>query len=239
MLAPLPRIHLLARLSTAVRFVSECIYNESCCAASMFPPGPRLVMAAFYFDVGGVLIPDKLAPDNALNVFRQLAKRYSINPEDAHATYAKLQPSLDLGVISLTELCTALGIEQQAFERDWLTMHPVDGEVIRIIERLFANGHSVGLATNFCRRLLDLLIENTVVLSRLSICCSSDVGFVKPSTEFFGRATEIMRRQEIVFIDDRRVNVEAARRFGWTALQTSDGWLARFKNTYITGAQSC
>ena len=196
-------------------------------------------MAAFYFDVGGVLIPDKLAPDNALNVFRQLAKRYNFNPDDAHVTYVKLQPSLDLGVTSLTDLCTALGIKQKAFERDWLTMHPVDGEVIRIIERLLANGHSVGLATNFCRRLLDLLIENTPVLSRLSVCCSSDVGLVKPSTEFFSRATEIMRSQEIVFIDDRRVNVEAARRFGWTAFQTSEGWLARFKNTYIAGDQSC
>jgi len=196
-------------------------------------------MAAFYFDVGGVLIPDKLAPDNALNVFRQLAKRYSFNPHDAHATYAKLQPSLDLGVTSLTDLCMALGIEQKAFERDWLAMHPVDGEVLRIIERLLAHGHSVGLATNFCRRLLDLLIENTPVLSRLSVCCSSDVGLVKPSTEFFSRATEIMLSQEIVFVDDRRVNVEAARRFGWTALQTSEGWLARFKNTYIARAQSC
>lgn len=195
-------------------------------------------MAAFYFDVGGVLIPDKFAPHNALNVFRHLAKRYSFNPDDAHATYAKLQPSLDLGASSLTDLCTALGIEQKAFERDWLAMHPVDGEVIRIIERLLANGHPVGLATNFCRRLLDLLIENTPALSRLSVCCSSDVGMVKPSTEFFSRAAEIIRSQEIVFIDDRRVNVEAARCFGWTALQTSEGWLARFRSNYIAGARS-
>jgi len=196
-------------------------------------------MSAFYFDVGGVLIPDKLAPDNALNVFRQLARRYNFSPDDAHSTYSRLQPSLDLGVTSLTDLCRALGIEQEIFERDWLAMHPVDGEVIRIIERLLANGHSVGLATNFCRRLLDLLIENTPALSRLSVCCSSDFGLVKPSPAFFSRATEIMRSQEIVFIDDRTVNVEAARRFGWTAIQVSEGWVARFKDTYIAGPQSC
>jgi len=195
-------------------------------------------MPAFYFDVGGVLIPDKFAPASALSVFRDLAKRYNLNSDNAHATYAMLQPSLDLGVTSLTDLCMALGIEQKAFERDWLAMHPVDREVIRVIERLLANGHSVGLATNFCRRLLDLLIENTPVLSQLSVCCSSDVGLVKPSTEFFARATEMICSPEIVFIDDRTVNVEAARRCGWTALTASDGWLAGFKNTYIADAQN-
>src|SRR5215475_9644172 len=112
-------------------------------------------MTAFYFDVGGVLIPDQLAPGNALKVFGELGERYGFNPELAHATYTKLQPSLDLGVTSLTHLCAAIGIEQMFFERDWLRMHPVDGEAIGVIERLLDHGHSVGLATNFCRRLLD------------------------------------------------------------------------------------
>lgn len=109
-------------------------------------------MTAFYFDVGGVLIPDKLAPDNALNVFRELGERYSFNPAAAYMTYTKLQPSLDLGATSLTELCAALGVEQRSFERDWLTLHPVNDEVIEVIQRLLEHGHGVGLATNFCRR---------------------------------------------------------------------------------------
>jgi HAD superfamily hydrolase (TIGR01509 family) len=112
-------------------------------------------------------------------------------------------------------------------------MHPVDGEVVCVIERLLQRGHSVGLATNFCRRLLDLLIASTSGLSRLVVCCSSDVGLAKPSTEFFCRATKIMGPTEIVFVDDRSVNVDAARRFGWTAIHAADGWLARFKDAYI------
>jgi HAD superfamily hydrolase (TIGR01509 family) len=193
-------------------------------------------MASFYFDVGGVLIPDNFAPDNSLNVFRQLAHRYDIDPDDAHAKYTELQPSLDLGSTSLTELCAALGFEQMAFEREWRAMHPVDGEVLRTVETLLANGHSVGLATNFCRRLLNLLMENTPPLSQLLVCCSSDIGLAKPAAEFFRRATEIMGSGEIVFIDDRSVNVEAARRFGWTAIHASDGWLAPFRNAYVAGA---
>lgn len=70
-------------------------------------------MVAFYFDVGGVLTPDKLAPDNALNVFLELGKRYGFHAGTAHATYTKLQPSLDLGATSLTDLCAALSVEQR------------------------------------------------------------------------------------------------------------------------------
>src|SRR5258708_10660164 len=126
-----------------------------------------------------------------------------------------------------------MGIEQKAFEREWHAMHPVDGEVLRTVETLLANGHAVGLATNFCRRLLNLMMETSPVLSQLLVCCSSDIGLTKPSAEFFRRATEIMGSREIVFIDDRSVNVEAARRFGWTAIHASDGWLARFRKTYV------
>jgi FMN phosphatase YigB (HAD superfamily) len=190
-------------------------------------------MTAFYFDVGGVLIPDQLAPENALNVFRELGERYGFSPEVAHLTYTKLQPSLDLGATSLTDLCDALGVEQMSFERDWLAMHPVDSEVAFVIERLLQRGHTVGLATNFCRRLLDLLIATTKGLSRLVVCCSSDIGVAKPSAEFFYRASKIMGSTEIVFVDDRSVNVDAARRFGWTAIRAADGWRVQFKDTYL------
>jgi FMN phosphatase YigB (HAD superfamily) len=189
-------------------------------------------MTAFYFDVGGVLIPDRLAPDNALDVFRELGERYGFNPDVAHVTYTRLQPSLDLGVTSLAELCAALGLEQRSFERDWLAMHPVHEEVTSAIERLLEQGHSVGLATNFCRRLLDLLIANTRALSRLVVCCSSDIGLTKPSTEFFWWASKIIGSSEVVFVDDRSVNVDAARRFGWTAIHAADGWLPQFKATF-------
>jgi HAD superfamily hydrolase (TIGR01509 family) len=193
-------------------------------------------MAAFYFDVGGVLIPDQFAPENAINVFRKWAPRYNFNPDSAHATYTKLQPSLDVGVTSLNDLCTTLGVEQQSFVRDWLAIHPVNAEVIKVIERLLADGRPVGLATNFCRQLLNSLIENTNGLAEVVVCCSSDIGLTKPSTEFYRRASELIGSNEVVFVDDRRVNVDAARRFGWTAIEAADGWLARFKDTYLAHA---
>lgn len=194
-------------------------------------------MKAFYFDVGGVLIPDKLAPHNALDVFRELAARHGFAPEAAHAAYSRLQPSLDLGTTSLTDLCEAMGVDQASFERDWLAIHPGDTKALAEIETLLADGHSVGLATNFCRRLLDLLIGSTAPLAKLSVCCSSDIGVAKPTAEFFVHASRIMGSREIVFVDDRAVNVDAARRFGWTSMLATEGWLSRFASIYL--ADTC
>lgn len=194
-------------------------------------------MKAFYFDVGGVLIPDHFRPENALNVFRELATRHRIDADASHAAYTKLQPSLDLGTASLSDLCLAMSIEQQSFEHDWLAMHPLDPEVIDLMERLLEHGHRVGLATNFCRRLLNLLVQNSSVLSRLGICCSSDIGVGKPSREFFDHAAGLVQTRDVVFVDDRAINVEAAHRFGWTAIHATDGWLEAFRNTYL--AESC
>lgn len=198
-------------------------------------------MKAFYFDVGGVLIPDKLAPNNALNAFRELGRRYGFASELAHAAYTRLQPSLDLGTTSLTDLCAAMGVDQPSFERAWLAMHPLDSKALDVIDALVTDGHSVGLATNFCRRLLDLLITRAAVLSKLSVCCSSDIGVAKPSAEFFAHASKIIDSTEIVFVDDRAVNVDAARRVGWTAVLAAEGWQAQFENEYLAttcGAQS-
>lgn len=190
-------------------------------------------MPAFYFDVGGVLIPDNFAPNNALEAFQRLARRQKFDPVAAHITYTEMQASFDLGGISLADLCTRIGASQKEFESDWLAMHPLDPAALRVIEHLLADGHSVGLATNFCRTLLNLLIESAPVLSRLSVCCSSDIGLVKPSVEFFRRASAMMPSQETIFVDDRNINVEAARTFGWTAIHATEGWLSQFEDTYL------
>jgi HAD superfamily hydrolase (TIGR01509 family) len=72
------------------------------------------------------------------------------------------------------------------------------------------------------------------VLSRLAVCCSSDIGLVKPSREFFHHASRVMPATRTVFVDDREMNVDAARRFGWTAILATPGWLGEFEKAYIS-----
>jgi HAD superfamily hydrolase (TIGR01509 family) len=193
-------------------------------------------MPAFYFDVGGVLIPDNFAPESALKAFQQLQQPKGLDPAAAYAIYQRLQPGFDLGTISFGELSIELGANEKQLGQDWLAMHPVNPAVAGVIEHLLTAGHSVGLATNFCRTLLNLLIESAPALSRLVVCCSSDIGLVKPEREFFHHASTLMPADETVFVDDREINVEAARKFGWTAIRAMPGWLGEFEKAYAPRA---
>src|SRR5260370_36949381 len=83
----------------------------------------------FYFDLGGVLIPDPLG-QNARAIFRQLAERHGVDPEHAYNAYTQLQPQLDLGTVSVTDLCRALGFDQLVFDREWLALHPSDPHLL-------------------------------------------------------------------------------------------------------------
>ncbi len=140
---------------------------------------PAQEAIGFYFDVGGVLIPDPLG-QNAREIFRQFGERFG-----------------------------------------------------SVIDELVARRRPVGLATNFCRGLLELVLTSAPVLSRLSICCSADIGVVKPSAEFFSRASEIIHARETVFVDDRAANIAAAQKFGWTTVYAEGDWLGRFKDRYL------
>ena len=194
---------------------------------------PAQEAIGFYFDVGGVLIPDPLG-QNAREIFRQFGERFgSVDPQRAYDAYTRLQPQLDLGTARLADLCRAAGFDQAVFEREWLALHPVDQEVLAVIDELVARRRPVGLATNFCRGLLELVLTSAPVLSRLSICCSADIGVVKPSAEFFSRASEIIHARETVFVDDRAANIAAAQKFGWTTVYAEGDWLGRFKDRYL------
>jgi HAD superfamily hydrolase (TIGR01509 family) len=190
-------------------------------------------MTAFYFDVGGVIIDDNFAPENALATLTQLSRRHNFDPVNAYTKYLSLQPALDSGEASLQTLCSILAMQQAEFEAEWVSLHPVKHQVLATIESLLGAGNRVGLATNICRQLLDLLIATNPILQRLTICCSSDFGEVKPRPEFFKRAAEIIDERHIILIDDRIVNVQAAQAFGWEAIQVTNDWLTRFSHMYL------
>jgi len=193
---------------------------------------PKRVVRAFYFDIGGVLIEDKFGRD-ARKALLEIAQMQDGDPGAAFAAYTEMQPYLDSGRASLSDFCTAARLRQAEFEKAWLAAHPVDSAVLQVIERLLENGERVGLATNFCRQLLDLLISRNPVLDRLLICCSSDFGFVKPSREFFQRAEEIIDTSKVIFVDDRTINIQAARAIGWTAIGATGDWLREFSGVYL------
>jgi hypothetical protein len=84
---------------------------RSACRSCPAPPelAKAIESIGFYFDVGGVLIPDPLG-QNPREIFRQFGQRYdSVDPQRAYDEYLRLQPQLDLGTAGLPELCRAIG----------------------------------------------------------------------------------------------------------------------------------
>ena len=103
------------------------------------------------------------------------------------------------------------------FERE----HVVCLEILGLIRELRASGHYCVLGTNqekhraaYLRREMNLGTELDEVYA------SCELGFAKPSAEFFlGVAARLpARAREICLIDDVEKNVNAARSIGWSAI---------------------
>jgi HAD superfamily hydrolase (TIGR01509 family) len=188
-------------------------------------------MPAFYFDVGGVIIP---STPSAREVFEHLADHYETDPQDAYRTFVAMQRDLDVGAVRTAEFCAAIKVKNRdAYEAElWRFIGRIP-ETIAIIERLLQRGDKVGLATAFTREWLERVIDLTPVLRRTTICCSSEVGVTKPDRAFFAKAQELIGSTDIVFVDDQPANVHAARSFGWTAILADDGWQDRFTARYL------
>lgn len=188
-------------------------------------------MPAFYFDVGGVIIP---TTPSARDAFEHLAEYYDTDPRDAYRTFLAMQPGLDAGTVETAEFYAAIKMKNvDAYEAELWRFIGRIAETLSIIERLLARGEKVGLATAFSRPWLDRVIELTPVLRGTTICCSSDVRVSKPAHEFFAKAQALIGSDDIVFVDDQEDNVNAARAFGWTAILANDGWHRRFTDRYL------
>ncbi len=190
-------------------------------------------MHAFYFDVGGVLIGDNLAyGDLGLRTFARLAARAPCDSVDLYNSFLTLVPLLDIGELSLRELCLTLGLDLTTFKHKWLLLHPSRVPILKIMHTLLKSGHTVGLATNINSELLELLVMRDALLSKLVICCSADIRAVKPSQRFYEHASKLIGTNNVIFVDDRPINIEAANAYGWNALLANGDWMSAFCSRY-------
>jgi len=97
---------------------------------------------------------------------------------------------------------------------------------------LLKSGHTVGLATNINSELLELLVMRDALLSKLVICCSADIRAVKPSQRFYEHASKLIGTNNVIFVDDRPINIEAANAYGWNALLANGDWMSAFCSRY-------
>ena len=195
-------------------------------SADGVPNTPRAVI----FDLGNVVMPwsprrlyAELMPDvELLDWFTSEVVTVAVNEEmDRGRPHTEVLGEVALAHPEYAELIWAFWDRWPETLAD-----PIAGTVA-IIDELGAAGVPRYALSNFATATFDRIVDDPrfAVLHRLDgWLLSGEVGVIKPEPEIYAIACERfgVKPAEAVFIDDRADNVEAAQRFGLTAIRFTD-----------------
>jgi len=143
---------------------------------------------------------------------------------EAVAYKAKYVNDADLGVIGWDELLDRTSaiahVPPKRLEEEFWAEVRIDGEVVKIIERL-RRDRRVAMLTNaiapFFRR---ITAANDIERLFEIVLVSSEVGLVKPDPAFYRLMIDrlAVRPADCLFIDDNQVNLDGARAAGMNTL---------------------
>ena len=180
---------------------------------------------AVYFDVGGVLIPDHLGPTTALATFIEISPKLGLDPIKAVSIFRAMQTRMDEGLLGVDDLSSALGVPSTKLTEALWPSDPFIPSRLDFVRRVSAAGHPVGLATNFHADWLERIIEQNGSLPAFdAMCVSSRIGKVKPNLDFYLEATKLIGSDDVIFIDDRQINLDGAALAGWRTILAEGEW---------------
>ena len=177
-----------------------------------------------YFDVGGVLVNDISV---SLHSFAEAIHRSDHAVKAIFHEYGEVgargnMTVDDLKLLMFLRLGVSLSGEARraALSHSWID----DMEPILPGHRLAADlskHHKIGLLTNVFRGYYPDFFHRGLVpnLKYKAVVKSCDVGLVKPEEAMYDVATQAAQTEasRILLIDDSKVNVKAAKAFGWSA----------------------
>jgi putative hydrolase of the HAD superfamily len=195
-------------------------------------PGDSRGMKILMVDVDGVLIHGR--PGDGLPLFTYLERDLGLPLDMLQDAFFKtcwreivtgrdaLEPRLAEVLGEIAPGLSARTLIDYWFENDSRLDHTLLGD----LAALRAKGTQMFLATNQ-EQLRAAYLMNELGLSAYfdGIFYSAALGYQKPAVEFFQLATERVgiAASEIGFIDDIKANIDAARQFGWKAMQWTSG----------------
>ena len=177
-----------------------------------------------YFDVGGVLVRNI---DVSLHNFAEAIHRSDHAVKGIFHEYGEVgargnMTVEELKILMLLRLNVSLSGESRdaVLSRAWIDdMEPIPAS--HQLAKDVSQHHKVGLLTNVFRGYYPDFFHRGLVpnLKYKAVVKSCDVGFVKPEPAMYDVATQAARTEpdKILLIDDSKVNVKAARDFGWHA----------------------
>lgn len=178
-------------------------------------------------DVDGVLVSGR--PTDGRHLFAELEADLGLSPDRLRETFfTPFWEAIVTGREGLTErlapvLATiAPKVSAERLIAYWFENDSrVDQNVLSAMKRYRERGVPVFLATNQEHLRADYLMRRVGLGAHVDgIIYSAALGHRKPDAQFFDRAAAIAGAapEEIVLVDDTLVNVEAARRSGWSAV---------------------
>ena len=183
-------------------------------------------------DVDGVLVHGR--PDDGLPLFTYLERDLGLRLDLLQQEFFRphwgdivtgrdaLEPRLASVLAKIAPHLSAATLIDYWFEND----SRLDRDLLKELGILRESGITLFLATNQEHMRARYLMEQAGLGEHFDgIIYSAALGHSKPSSDFFRLATERagFPLDEIAFIDDMAVNVEAARQFGWNAAQFTAG----------------
>lgn len=183
-------------------------------------------------DVDGVLVKGR--PKDGLPWATDIEKDLGINPARLQAEFfTPYWADIITGKLVLLEVlmrCLPLisnTLTAEELIEYWFKMDArIDADVLQNCEKLRRSGTSIFLATNQDHMRADYLMNDLSLRNHVDgIIYSAGIAARKPDQAFYKEAETIsgFTPEELVLIDDTKVNVKAARDAGWAAVHWEEG----------------
>lgn len=159
-------------------------------------------------------------------LLRALAELTGLEPPLLAERYWEHRPPYDRGGSAASFWANVVGATIPAakltrlVELDVESWTRLNGETLRVLDEARERGLALSLLSNAPFELADVLSTDPVFEAFDHLLFSSHLGMVKPEPSIFGRAVGILslRPEQILFVDDKAANVEAARDAGLHAV---------------------
>lgn len=180
---------------------------------------------AILFDIGGVLLSNGWDGPDRINVLKQ----FRVDVAEFEARHEQVFPDFETGRLSLDQyLNRTLFDRAQPFTKETFfaamkaQSRLLDDTALSVLRELSEDGrYLLGYLNNESRELNEYRLDHFGLKPPATVFLSSCyVGVRKPDLAIYRFAADVLQLPpaEIIFIDDREINVEAARKAGLDAI---------------------
>ncbi len=154
-------------------------------------------------------------------VYEKVIKKFLAT--DEYEPWMKKLDELDVGAITEDQLVREIAIKANVSEGTiWSEVgqsYDINHELIDYIRDNLKGKYKIGLLTNIARSLIEKMIPEELKMFDVPII-SSDLKLIKPDPRIFEAAIKLCEcdASEILFIDDKVVNIEAAKAAGMNGM---------------------